>query len=63
MYGIAEGGRPPRSEPAERSITYLPIDLKRRTEHLAVEQRRSVTFIVAEAGEIWVTVDSAESPA
>ena len=44
-----KGGRPPRPEPAERLISYIPVDLKRRAEHLAVEERRSVTSIVVEA--------------
>lgn len=47
--GKNKGGRPPRAEPAERLIVYLPVDLKRRAEHLAVEERRFVTAIVVDA--------------
>ena len=47
--GKRKGGRPPRSEPAERLVTYLPTALKRKAEHLAVEQRCSLTSIVVKA--------------
>jgi hypothetical protein len=43
------GGRPPRSEPAERLIVYLPVPLKRTLEHLAVDERTTVTAIVTAA--------------
>ena len=42
-------GRPPREEPAERLVVYLAVELKRRLEHLAVEERKSLTALVSEA--------------
>jgi hypothetical protein len=44
-----KGGRPPRTEPAERLISYLPVPLKRQLEHLAVDERESVTALVIDA--------------
>ena len=42
-------GRPPRSEPAERLVTYLPVPLKRQLEHRAVDERKSLSDLVTEA--------------
>jgi hypothetical protein len=42
-------GRPPREEPAERAVVYLPVDLKRKAEHLAVEERSTLTAVVSAA--------------
>lgn len=43
---MIKGGRPPRGWDAERLIAYLPLDLKRRLGHLAVEKRCSLTAAV-----------------
>jgi hypothetical protein len=42
-------GRPPREKPAERLVVYLAVPLKRRLEHRAVDERRPVTALVADA--------------
>jgi hypothetical protein len=47
-------GRPPREEPAERLVVYLPIPVKRRLEHLAVEERRSLSTLVEHAVEAYL---------
>lgn len=42
-------GRPPRPEPVERLVTYLPTALKKKLEHRAVDERRTLTELVTEA--------------
>jgi len=42
-------GRPPRQEERARLVVLLPPDLKARLQHLAVDERRELSAIVAEA--------------